>query len=111
MAKSVLFFHFIADGVYHIYKLSSKAREKITLVDAGMAYHKGNYTDNFKRKIAKYALTNEGMHTTSDSFGEFCSRLYLDSKQVGITRNATDFPEPIFEVLKEMYEYRHRNDD
>jgi hypothetical protein len=109
--KNIVYLHYICDHTYHIYKLSNYGRNKITLIDAGVAYRKGYYTPQFQKKIDKYNLKEYSSHTyeTASSFKDFCDRLYLDSKQVGITQDGIPLPNKVFEILKEQYKFNNRD--
>jgi hypothetical protein len=101
--------YFIADQVYHFYKLSSRSRKgPIILIHAGPAFNgHGEYTNRFKELKEKYQPL-PGIHETSSSFEDFLNCLYLCSDGHWIAKNSIHFSNLVFEVLQRHYEYKKK---
>lgn len=103
---NIIYLHRINDGAYFIYKLSKYGREKIKLIDVGLAFGKGgNYTPKFKSLKKEYNLEQyeSGTHVTTDSFEDFCDSIYLGSAQMKIVVDSIPLPSTVFNELEQRY--------
>lgn len=105
MRTKPIYLHRFSDGAYYIYKLSNYGRVNIDLIKAGVAFHKGNFTNQFKSLIKKYDLDKyKGCsYNTASTFQEFTDRVYLESKQLGMVVTSIPVPSVCYKLMEDSY--------
>lgn len=100
----------IADNAFFIYSLDTTERSKshIQLVECGKAWSPsgGHYSDNFKKKAAKYDIdlnTMRGSWITAETYSDFVCRIYLKTYSTKTLEGYGNISGPLFSYISSHY--------
>lgn len=99
----------LKERIFIIYKLSNYTTYPITITHMGLAYDKKNkdYSDKLLKYCKKYNIDINDSYLT-DSFSDFCSKIYINEEFKKIKNLKTNTPKRIIEYCYDFYKSKRK---